>query len=240
MRSLLLILTVVLGLGCARQVRPTPPEPVVAGVVPGCPATDDGQASVCTWRRALWAAEVWQEGGLDYVIASGAAVHNRWVESKTTRAVLIELGVPADRILTETQALHTDENIAYSLPIADAIGAHRLVGLSERGQAVGICKMAVMWGWGCTPAPMEMERIRDRLAEAPPPITTEPVPAAEWQHWTDRERAIRQARGEPPRLRSPARYLSLFMTGAFGGTAKRPDPPEPEPTLAPFLANRGG
>lgn len=237
-RSSFLIAALVLfaGLGCARQVRPAPPDPVVAGVIPGCPATEEGQASPCTWRRALWAAEVWKDGGLDYLIPSGAAVHNRWVESRTTRAVLIELGVPADRIVTETQALHTDENIAYSLPIAEAIGAHRLVGISERGQAVGICKMATMWGWGCAPAPMDMARIRDRLAETPPPITTEPVPEDEWQHWTDRERALRRARGEPPRLRSPARYFALFMTGTFGGTVEPPVPPAAEPSLATFEA----
>jgi len=228
---LAIIASLAFTLGCHRELRPEPRDPVVAGVVPGCPSTEAGQPSECSWRRAIWAAQVWEEGGLDFLIASGGAVHNRYVEAEVTKAALVALGVPADRIATETQALHTDENIAYSIDIADALGVHRLVGVSDPGQARGICKMAVMWGWACDPAPMDRDRVREREAEALPMVAVEPVPSETWVHWTEREKALRAARGEPPRLRSSARYFGLFMAGIFGGTAPRPEPPMPEPSL---------
>lgn len=221
----------VLASGCQRQVRAVPLDPLVAGVIPGCPATSEGAPSECSWRRAIWAAEVWEEGGLDLLIASGGAVHNRFVEAQVTKAALVALGVPEQRVVTETQALHTDENIAYSLDVAEALGMHRLVGISENGQAVGICQMALMWGWECDPAPMQVARVRARVARGLPAVSVEPVPEDEWTHWTEREKELRAKRGEPPRLRSPARYLKLFMAGMFGGTVRKPEPPEPEPTL---------
>ena len=230
--ALLSITTMLVAPGCARAMRTIPSDPVTAGVVPGCPATSEGAPSECTWRRALWAAEVWERGGIDMLITSGGAVHNPFIEAKVTRAALISLGVPASRVFTETQALHTDENIAYSLDVADTLGVHRLVGISDPGQARGICQMALMWGWECDPAPLETKLVKARLNEKLPKVKVEPVPEGTWEHWTVQERRLREARGQKPRPSSSAIYFSHFIVGVTGGTLEKPQPPMPEPSLA--------
>jgi hypothetical protein len=227
--------------GCARPTRTVPSDPLVAGVIPGCPATDDGAPSECSWRRAIWAAEVWQRGGVDLLITSGAAVHNPYIEAEVTRAALVALGVPRERVVTETQALHTDENMAYSLDVAEALGVHRLVGISEAGQARGICQMALMWEWVCDPAPMDMPFVKARLAEPLPEVRVQPVPEGTWQHWTERERALRASRGQKPRPPSATVYFQHVVVGLTGGTLERPRPPVPEPSLPearPWMATR--
>ncbi|MCO4771744.1 MAG: YdcF family protein [Deltaproteobacteria bacterium] len=240
MRALLPLLALALLTTTAcRQVRVVPPAPLVAGIIPGCPATEAGAPSECSWRRAIWAAEVWEQGGVDVLIASGAAVHNRYIEAEVMKAALVALGVPEDRVVTETQALHTDENVSYSLDVADALGVHRLVGISEQGQATGVCQMALMWGWSCDPAPMKMKRVRQRLQSALPDVSVQPVPEERWQHWAERERALRRSRGQKPRPASATVYFQHFVVGIFGGTLDKPEPPQPEPTLlrAPGWAN---
>ena len=231
-RALILCTTLLLASGCARlpEVATTPTPDLVAGLVPGCPVTDDGQPSECAWRRAIWAAAVWEEGALDLIITSGGAVHSPWVESQVSKAALVALGVPADRVLTETQALHTDENAAYSVRIARTVRVDRLVSLSEHGQAVGLCQMTRSWGVPCSPASLDEARVRERLAQPLPRVDVPQV--ADWVPWKEQERRNRAARGlERPRPPSAVVYLGLALRGTFGPTPDPPVPPRPEPTL---------
>jgi hypothetical protein len=84
-------------------------------IVLGCPNNDDGTPSDC--QRARAAIAISFAGYADHFITSGAAVHNAYVEADTLAQLLIAGGVSAAAVITETQAQHTDENIANSSTI---------------------------------------------------------------------------------------------------------------------------
>ncbi len=218
---------------------PRPPEPTLPAttadvlVIPGCPSGDDGVVSRCQWRRAVWAAQLLREGAAGRVIASGSSVHNRFFESEGLAAAMAELGVPRDRIHTETQALHTDENIAYALHIADRLGCESVMVAAEgRFQTRGMCEMARRWGWTCTEAPPPRRWVHDRLEAGVPELRTEGEPPASWVPWREREVARARAEGRSARSASPFRYLGMAARGQSGATVPMPAPPHPEPTLA--------
>lgn len=116
-----------------------------AVLVPGCPANDDGTVSVCQWRRASWAADLFHGGSVDHVIVSGAAVYNPYVEAEGLAMALEEQGVPSDRITLERTARHTDQNAAFSLRIAEERGWNRLAVASDGLHAVIVDKMLTEW-----------------------------------------------------------------------------------------------
>ncbi|MCP4871413.1 MAG: YdcF family protein [Proteobacteria bacterium] len=221
--------------GCARPASPSlPAASADVIVVPGCPSLEDGTVSRCQWRRATWAAELMAQGLGKRVITSGSNVHNRFFESAGIAAALVELGVPAEVISTETQALHTDENIAYALHIADALGCTSVMVAAEgRFQTEGMCAMARRWGWDCTAASPPRWWVRDRLEAGCPAVKTEGEPASSWVPWREREAARAAAEGTRLRPLSPFRYASMAARGERGETVPMPEPPVPEPTLSP-------
>jgi hypothetical protein len=110
------------------------------------------------------------------------------------------LGVPADRIWLERDALHTDENMYFSLRIARALGFHTIAVASQKGHAAWSCRMLEDWGQnGCGAFSVDMDavvasRARERLAAVRTPAVAAWVPLAE------RERAIaaKSGRHRPP------------------------------------------
>ena len=96
--------------------------------------------------RAAWAAILWQRGLAGAFITSGAAVHSRFVEADAIAAGMVALGVPAERIWLERDALHTDENMYFSLRIARALGFRTVAVASQKGHAAWSCRMLEDWG----------------------------------------------------------------------------------------------
>src|SRR5262245_51352872 len=142
MLRLPVLLVALAGCGGARlELRGAPARPFDVVVIPGCPTEDDGTPSRCQLARALWGAELWTRA----FITSGAAVHTPWVEAETIAALMAAAGVPADRIFVETNALHTDENMFYSLHLARRLGFARVAVASNRAHARGGCMMMVDW-----------------------------------------------------------------------------------------------
>lgn len=191
-------------------------------IVPGCPSNEDGTVSTCQWRRAIWAADLYKEGRVDAIITSGAAAYNPYVEADALAAALEEQGVPADRIVREPQALHTDENIAYSLKLVERHGFEEILVASDMLQAGPACKMVTAWtGRDCTPLTVNYKTVMARIKAGMPSVQIEPVSA--WIPLEEREAQIAAARGEPPRKSSWAVYLR----GMFA--PKRSKPPELPP-----------
>src|SRR5438128_443276 len=91
-------------------------------VVPGCPTEGEGRLGRCLIGRAAWAATLWERGQAARFITSGGAVHSPYVEAEALAEAMTALGVPAERIWLERQALHTDENMYFSLLLARALG----------------------------------------------------------------------------------------------------------------------
>jgi uncharacterized SAM-binding protein YcdF (DUF218 family) len=164
--------------------RGAPPEAFDVVVVPGCPAEEGGLLSRCQKGRALWAATIWERGWARAFITSGAAVHSPYVEAEALAAAMVALGVPADRIWIEPDALHTDENMYDSLRIAQAIGARTIAVASSRGHAGFGCAMMEAFGqpW-VTPwaPPIALERAAARAARrSPRPPSFLLYPALAW------------------------------------------------------------
>ncbi|MCB9760005.1 MAG: YdcF family protein [Alphaproteobacteria bacterium] len=223
-------------LGCGRRATPLPPldqGPVVdAAIVPGCPAEEDGRLSFCLERRALWAVHLWRTGAVPAFITSGAATYNRWVEAEALASTMTAMGVPREAIHTETQALHTDENVAYSMHLADQLGFARLGVASDPSQARGACKMLRAWERPCVELAADYEAVHAiRVSEGVPPLALEPVPADAWMPLKEREQAIAEAAGERPRPPSWWVYGSRALTDPLLDHPP-PAPPGPEPTLS--------
>ncbi len=98
-------------------------------VILGCPSNADGTPSDCQIRRADMAAALRRYA--DRFIVSGAAAHNQYVEADALQALLVQRGVPAENILLERKARHTDENIYYSSRIMQAEGWQSALVISD-------------------------------------------------------------------------------------------------------------
>jgi hypothetical protein len=240
-RRLALTATVALIGGCAArwEVAPDRKLPFDVVIVPGCPSLDDGTLSPCQMSRAAWAAILWRRGVATSFITSGAAVHSPYVEAEALAQAMVALGVPADRIWIEPNALHTDENMYYSLQIARALGRRRLAVASQRGHAAWGCRMLLDWGQACGAVSVDLTAVtgddpRPRLGQLRAPR------APDWQPLDERERARAERSG---RRRRPPSFLLYPQLAYLRLTGERwiPYAPVRPPlvTWADLMARRG-
>lgn len=221
-------------IGCAAryEVRPTSTTRFDAVIIPGCPSEDDGSLSPCQMSRAAWGAILWQRGVAGAFITSGGAVHSRYVEADAIAAGMIALGVPADRIFVEPNALHTDENMFYSLQIARARGFAHLAVASQKGHAAWSCRMLEDWGArDCGAFSVDMEAVRAMDPRAKLRVVRT-VAAADYVPLAERERAIARRSGR----RRPPSYLLYPFLGWLRLNGERwiPWTPPGAPTVATF------
>lgn len=213
-----------------RARRPSAP-PVSAGarvvtLVAGCPCLPDGTVSPCQWRRAAWAAALFHAGEASHFIASGGPAYTPHAESEAIAAAMTALGVPPARITLETQALHTDENVGYSLAIARALGYDALAVVSDPGHAEAMCRLAWRWGVPCEPRALVREQLPPLLERAPRDLKVRGIPRAQWI-----------AEHREPRMATSRRYSSVghYARARITELLRGPRPPtpgRPEPTLA--------
>jgi DUF218 domain len=214
--------------GCAPKanVLPAAGAPLDVVVVPGCPATPDGHLSPCQWRRAIWAAHLYETGAARRFVTSGGAAYTPYVEATALAAGMEALGVPASAITRETQALHTDQNTSYSLALVEQLSLGQTVGMaSDRGHAQGMCSMAKRWGWGCAALPLDTRVVADRMAEPLPDLLLEPIPR---EAWIGAHREPRMATNKG--YTSIGHYTRVLVSAITKGYHP-PPPPGPEPTL---------
>lgn len=203
------------------------PDASVA-IVPGCPAAEDGGLSHCQQRRLAWVMRLWNAEKIDYVITSGAAVYNPFVEADVMAEALVASGIPADRVLRERNALHTDQNISWSLAIAEQHGFGHIVVATDLGQAQHGCAMIRAWTeTRCTPEAVDYRRVREDLIAGAlhlPDLRVSPV--ADWLPLEEREARIASATGTAVRASS----FKVYLENALGGM-DAPRPVLPPPTL---------
>jgi len=71
--------------------------------------------------RAETACRLWREGLFRTAIVSGGVTPGSHLSECTViKPLMVERGIPADRILEEHHATNTGENVIFSLPILDA------------------------------------------------------------------------------------------------------------------------
>lgn len=91
-------------------------------VVCGYFANEDGTPSEMMKSRVDKAAALWKQKKVGYLILSGGAVHNKYVEAEIMKKYAMEQGVPEEYILKEKQAVSTYHNLQYSAKIMDNFG----------------------------------------------------------------------------------------------------------------------
>lgn len=91
-------------------------------IVLGCPSKSDGSPSDCQKGRALIADQLYEAGWTENFIVSGGAVHNQWNEAEALAEQLAARGIPADHIVEDRLAAHTDENMYYATRIMETHG----------------------------------------------------------------------------------------------------------------------
>lgn len=86
-------------------------------IVLGYPANADGTPSPEQRERVLEGVREYKAGVAPYLIMSGAAAHNQYVEADVMAQLARSQGVPASAILEDVQAQNTIQNIYYSARI---------------------------------------------------------------------------------------------------------------------------
>jgi hypothetical protein len=199
-----------LAAGCGAgvlEMHGAPARPFDVVIVPGCPSEPDGSLSRCQMARAVWASQLWQNGWAKHFITSGSAVYTPFVEAEALAAALVVLGVPADRIYLEPNALHTDENMVYSLEILKRLGFHS-VAVASNSAALD-CLMLRDWGQDCHAYELDLSWVKARHRALGNPLErVRSRPAAQFTPLAERERQIARATG---RHRSPSFVLYLGL-----------------------------
>jgi len=71
--------------------------------------------------RAAEACRLWREGLFCWTIVSGGVTRGSDLsECAIIKSLMVEGGIPSDRILEEHRATNTGENVIFSLPVIDA------------------------------------------------------------------------------------------------------------------------
>lgn len=171
-----------------------------AAIVPGAPTLADGKLAPWQLRRILWAWRLYNQRQVDWIIVSGSAAYSRYVEAEALAAGLVALGVPAERIVLEPQALHTDENAFYSMQIAQERGFEHVVVASEGLQASGMCAMILEWSdLECDYAPLDIPWAMKQLSPVQEfrtgDVQVAPVPRDIWLPIKEREERRALAHG---------------------------------------------
>lgn len=179
-------------------------------IVPGCPSEEDGTVSACQWRRALWAARTWEGGEADLFVTSGSDVYNPFVEADALALALEALGVPGERILRERNALHTDQNVAWSLDLIEPLAPSSVLVVSDTGHAGSGCAMVRAWSTlPCSAPKADYRYAYDRIRAGLPELRL--APTAAWEPLEQREARIAAATGAPPRPPSFWVYLGQAL-----------------------------
>ena len=88
-----------------------------AVLVLGYPSSSDGKPDPVQEVRVAAGVRGYRHYNCDRLVFSGAAVQNQIVEAQTMAQLARDAGVRSDRIILETQARNTWENIKFSIPL---------------------------------------------------------------------------------------------------------------------------
>lgn len=86
-----------------------------------------GGPSPALRRRADRAVALWRAGAVRAVVTCGGTGRHPPAEALAIRDLLVAAGLPAAAILTEAASTTTRENVAFALPLLRAMGAGRVV-----------------------------------------------------------------------------------------------------------------
>ncbi len=175
---LLLLATGLLGFGCSvfhasvtRSYRAAEAAgPYDAIIVPGFPSRN-GKWNRVLQARIYWSRELYRQGIARHIIYSGAAVHTPYVEAEVMALYARALGVPAEAILTETNALHSSENLLYSYQLARWLGWEKIAVVSDPIQTPHLRRLARKFNISAAFLPVDFVRLA-RIPKEHPKVDT--------------------------------------------------------------------
>jgi uncharacterized SAM-binding protein YcdF (DUF218 family) len=91
-------------------------------IVLGYPANADGTPSPEQRERVLEGVREYKAGVAPYILMTGTAAHNQYIEADVMAQLARSQGVPASAILEDVQAQNTIQNIYYSASIMHQYG----------------------------------------------------------------------------------------------------------------------
>ncbi len=100
-------------------------------VVFGCKVHSDGRPSTALSERVRTACELYDQGLASALIVSGGPGDGEAHETRTMRRLAIEHGVPAERVLTDTAGLNTDQTVRHSVDVIKHRGWDRVLVVSH-------------------------------------------------------------------------------------------------------------
>jgi uncharacterized SAM-binding protein YcdF (DUF218 family) len=99
-------------------------------IVPGVPF-ENGQWSRTMKARVYWSKFLYDKGIARNIMYSGSSVYTPYYEAEIMALYAQSIGIPKDRIYTETKAEHSTENIYYSYRKAKLLGFNTIALASD-------------------------------------------------------------------------------------------------------------
>lgn len=86
-------------------------------VVCGCSADENGRPTDTMKSRVDKAVELWKSQKVGYLVLSGGAVYNDFIEAEVMKQYAMDQGVPEAYILEEKKAVSTYHNLQYAAEV---------------------------------------------------------------------------------------------------------------------------
>jgi uncharacterized SAM-binding protein YcdF (DUF218 family) len=167
--ALALLLAGVIGLAVDIAVSGTrsDPEPADAAIVLGAAVDDDVPSPVFS-ERLRHAAGLFESGQVKWIVVTGGVGQgDRLAEAEAGRDWLIDAGIPADRVVTETESRTTKQNLVFAQPLLAQQGIHRVVIVSDPLHMRRAMRMASDLGLDAHPSPTRTSRFQTLGTQIP-------------------------------------------------------------------------
>jgi len=106
-------------------------RPADAAVVFGARAYVDGQPSLALADRVRTGCELYQEGLIRRLVFSGGPGDGDFHETEVMRRMAMDLGVPDQDILVDTDGLNTQATVRNTVPVFEALGVGKVLAVSH-------------------------------------------------------------------------------------------------------------
>jgi len=126
---------------------PRLPAPADVAIVLGCPAEDDGTASICELCRIKSAVRAYRQGRARVLLFSGGAAHSPHVEADVMADLAVRNGVPESAIVREGRAMTTWQNLRFAKRLMAARGLRTHLFISTSDHLPRVRRMAQYYGF---------------------------------------------------------------------------------------------